>query len=61
MLGAAEGCWKDQGGKVCYALAYSMPAAQTYLGIHDFLNYKPKEKPNETHVDLSRVILLPRH
>ena len=45
MLGAAEGCWKDQPHwKFCYALAYGTPAAQTAFGIHDFVSYKPEAK-----------------
>lgn len=41
MLAAAERCWKDQSGwKFCYALAYGVPAYQTYAGTHDFFNYK---------------------
>lgn len=41
MLGAAEGCWKNDGGKICYGLAYGFPVIQTAFGIRDFLSYKP--------------------
>jgi hypothetical protein len=43
MLGAAEGCWKDQPSwKFCYGLAYGMPTYQTYAGLHDFASYRPE-------------------
>ena len=44
MLGAAEACWKNQGGKFCYGLAYGVPATQTAFGIKDFRSYQPKSK-----------------
>lgn len=45
MLGAAEGCWKDQPGwKFCYALAYGTPAIQAASGAHDFLSYAPEHR-----------------
>lgn len=48
MLGAAEGCWKDEGGKFCYALAYGTPAVQAGFGIHDYLSYRPEAKQHGT-------------
>lgn len=49
MIGAAEGCWKDQPGwKFCYGLAYGVPAYQTSVGIKDFLSYKPESKSEST-------------
>jgi hypothetical protein len=45
MIAASEKCHKDDGPKpACYGLAYWVPATQTALGIHDFLNYQPKRK-----------------
>jgi hypothetical protein len=43
MLGAAEGCWKNEGGKFCNVLAYGVPATQTAFGIHDYLSYRVKD------------------
>ena len=55
MLGAAEGCWKDQPHwKFCYVLAYGVPAFQVTAGIHDFMSYKPEKEfsglPDILHV-----------
>lgn len=36
MTGAAEGCWKNEGGKFCNILAYSGSAAQFGWGIHQW-------------------------
>lgn len=42
MVGAAEACWRDSSGKVCYGLAYWTPTTQVALGIHDFTHYRPE-------------------
>jgi len=36
MPAAAESCWKGDGGKFCYALAYSGPAYQAGHGIYEW-------------------------
>lgn len=38
---AAEGCWKDEGGKWCNLLAYSGSAAQAGWGIHEWTINRP--------------------
>jgi len=58
MIGAAEGCWKDNGGKLCYALAYGTPVVQTSFGVHDFLSYRPKRETDEAHERLKHVVLV---
>lgn len=45
MIPLSEKCHKEAGPKpACWGLAYWVPAAQTAFGIHDYLNYRPKEK-----------------
>ena len=44
MPALAESCWKNDGGKLCYALGYGWPAYQFATGIRDFRTYFPKEK-----------------
>ena len=44
MLSASEDCWKHDGGKVCYGLAYWVPATQVGLGVKDFTSYTPEGK-----------------
>jgi hypothetical protein len=33
----AESCWKDEGGKVCWGLAYGGSVAQGAWGVHEAL------------------------
>lgn len=43
MPSVAEACWKDGGGKFCYALAYSGSSAQAAWGVHEWSIYKRRE------------------
>jgi hypothetical protein len=46
MPSVAESCWKNEGGKFCYALAYGGPIAQSSWGAHEW-RINPSKK--DTH------------
>lgn len=56
MPAAAEGCWKNDGGKFCYILAYSGPAYQAWHGIYEWRINKPREiEPHAPTPDLLKL------
>lgn len=40
----AEACWKHDGGKPCYALAFGGTAFQAAWGIHEYHSFRPEPK-----------------
>jgi hypothetical protein len=44
MPAAAEGCWKNEGGKFCNVLAYGGSQIQTWWGVHEW-----QVKKNSSH------------
>jgi len=48
LFAAAQRCHAEQGNWwLCYGLGLGVPTFQTYVGIHDFVSYRPEATPDK--------------